>query len=240
MRHREKRKEVFLWLCNQKVDIVLLQETFWTKDLEPVIRAEWKDLCYFDHGTNHSKGVAILINSNVLTDVKDVTAKGDGRALFLKVRAGECLYCIVNVYAPTKASDKDRFYKNLFWWIRTLDISKSELVFGGDWNCVQNPQLDTQGVSFPYKQKKWFSKLIKKYNLIDIWRIIHQNKKQFTWRQISLGLFSRLDYWLISSTLQYAVQNTDIRPAIRCDHNAISLKIKTSGNVRGRQVLENE
>ena len=89
-------------------------------------------------------------------------------------------------------------------------------------------------MSFPYKPKKWFLTFINKYNLIDIWRLVHQTKKQFTWRQISLGLFSRLDYWLISPSLQYAVQNTDIRPAIRCDHNAISLKFKTSDNARGR------
>ena len=167
-------------------------------------------------------------------DVISVTAKGDGRALALKFCAGHCQYCIINVYSPTRASDKDKFYKGLILWVKKLDISKSELIFGGDWNCVQNPRLDTQGVSFPYKSKKWFLTFIKKYNLIDIWRLIHQTKKQFTWRQMSLGLFSRLDYWLISPSLQYAVQNTDIRPAIRCDHNAISLKFKTSDNARGR------
>ena len=109
-----------------------------------------------------------------------------------------------------------------------------ELILGGDWNCVQHAQLDTQGISYPYKPKKWFLRLIKKFDLLDIWRLVHPTEKQFTWRHISLNLFSRLDYWLISSSLQYTVQNTDIRPAIRCDHNAVSLKIKISENKRGR------
>ena len=156
---------MFLWLFNQKTDIALLQETFWTKDIESVIKTEWKGLCYFDHGSNHSKGVAILINSQVLIDVISVTAKGDGRALALKFCAGHCQYCIINVYSPTRASDKDKFYKGFILWVKKLDISKCQLIFGGDWNCVQNPRLDTQGVCFPYKPKKWFLTLIKKIQL---------------------------------------------------------------------------
>ena len=66
-------------MINQKADIIFLQETFWTKEIESVVKSEWKGSCYFDHGSNHSKGVAILINSHVSVDIISVTAKGDGR-----------------------------------------------------------------------------------------------------------------------------------------------------------------
>ena len=221
-------------MINQKADIILLQETFWTRNTERIIKSEWKGDCYFDNGTNHSKGVAILINSHVSVDKISVIAKGDGRALALKFCIENDYYCITNVYSPTKTSEKDKFYKGLISWINSLDVINSKLIFGGDWNCVQHPQLDTQGISYPYKPKKWFKKFMKTLDLIDIWRLIHPTKKQFTWRQLSFGLFSRLDYWLISSSLQCVVQNTDIRPSVRCDHNAISLKIKVSESTRGR------
>ena len=62
---------------------------------------------------------------------------------------------------------------------------------------------------------------------------MYPHKKQFTWRQASLGIYSRLDYWLISSSLYDLVCSTDIRPALKCDHNAVSLKLKVSSQARG-------
>ena len=61
LRDKLKRSKIFLWLKQQKSDIILLQETYWSTDLEMIIRNEWKGLCLFNHGTNHSKGVAMLI-----------------------------------------------------------------------------------------------------------------------------------------------------------------------------------
>ena len=48
--------------------------------------------------------------------------------------------------------------------------------------------------------------------LIEIWRIKDPDTKSYTWSQISLNVFCRLDYWLISNNLQ------DIIPAIKTDH----------------------
>ena len=42
-----------------------LQETYWSTELETVIRHEWKGECLFNHGTNHSKGVAIMIKNKL-------------------------------------------------------------------------------------------------------------------------------------------------------------------------------
>ena len=47
-------------------------------------------------------------------------------------------------------------------------------------------------------------------------------------------MFSRLDYWLISRDAICLVYSTDIRPALKYDHNAISLKLKVSENKRGK------
>lgn len=72
-----------------------------------------------------------------------------------------------------------------------------------------------------------------KLNLIDIWRKNWPDKRQFTWRQVSLGIASRLDYWLVNRELKTLIQSTDIRPSIKSDHNAISLKLKTGSNENG-------
>ena len=79
-----------------------------------------------------------------------------------------------------------------------------------------------------------FKQFIQKNNLVDIWRKMYPKKMQFTWRQLSLNLYSRLDYWLISRHLCHLVTSTDIRPALKCDHNAISIKLKLSDEKRGK------
>ena len=63
-------------------------------------------------------------------------------------------------------------------------------------------------------------------DLVDIWRIKNPNTKSYTWSQNSPKMFCRLDYWLISNNLNDLVKSTGIFPAIRADHDAITLDIE--------------
>ena len=106
------------------------------------------------------------------------------------------------------------------------------VICGGDWNTTQS-SLDTRGASRVYKMPRFLKRFIQKNSLIDIWRKMFPMKKQFTWRQKYLGVYSRLDYWLVSSELYSVVYSTDIRPALKCDHNAISMKFKINSERKG-------
>ena len=53
------------------------------------------------------------------------------------------------------------------------------------------------------------------YDLTDIWRIHHPDKKSFTWTQKKPFIRRRLDYWLISSATQDDVSKTEIIHAIK-------------------------
>ena len=48
-----------------------------------------------------------------------------------------------------------------------------------------------------------------------------------------MKIASRLDFWLIDKNVQAKLITTDIRPAIRADHNAISLKIRVRNFEKG-------
>ena len=50
--------------------------------------------------------------------------------------------------------------------------------------------------------------------------------KSFTWSQKSPFVFCRLDYWLISNSLQDLIKDADIIAAIRTDHSAILLHLQ--------------
>lgn len=76
--------------------------------------------------------------------------------------------------------------------------------------------------------------LITTHALVDIWRQIHFDKKQYTWRRQNHNEKSRIDFWLIDENIIPLVYSTDIRPACikYTDHQDISLKLRKT-NKRG-------
>ena len=213
-----------------------MQETFVTKDIEPVLQVERKGSLFFNNGTSHSKGVLIVVKEGLPIEIKECIRQPGGRVIGLRVSHNENFYFIVNVYAPTKQLEKVKFFKDLYSWLKKHKHTDDSLLLGGDWNSVQNPHIDTQGLSYAYKPSDWLNKIRKTFNLVDIWRKCHPALKQFTWRQNSFGYYSRLDYWLITYDLSAFVYSTDIRPILKCDHNAVYLKFKMSSSGRGKGV----
>ena len=65
--------------------------------------------------------------------------------------------------------------------------------------------------------------MMKNYKLIDIWRIVHFDKIQYTWRNKSVQVASRIDFVLTSKDLKNYVVNTDIRPVVSGDRNAVTI-----------------
>ena len=67
---------------------------------------------------------------------------------------------------------------------------------------------------------------LRKHQLVDIWRKRNPNRRQFTFRQRTPLVQSRLDYWFTSKKLENVVKNCDIISSITPDHSGISLQLK--------------
>ena len=63
-------------------------------------------------------------------------------------------------------------------------------------------------------------------DLVHIWRIRSPTVTRFTWRQKKPIIQRRLDYWLVSDSLQDDIDSVDIKTSIKSDHSAIRLSIK--------------
>ena len=61
--------------------------------------------------------------------------------------------------------------------------------------------------------------------LCDIFRLRHPGEPRFTWWRKNPFKQRRLDYFLISNSLQDSVSSTSISPSVQSDHSAIVLKI---------------
>ena len=91
-----------------------------------------------------------------------------------------------------------------------------------DFNLFFDSKLDAQGGN-PTIKKKSLAKLIElkeSYDLRDIWRVRNAKSRRFTFTQRHSSGFiqDRLDYILISNTLQELVTTTELLTIISTDH----------------------
>ena len=211
---------------------MFLQETYSTRDIETVWKSEWGGNILYSHGTNHSRGVMILINPKLNIRTDHVTADKNGRYLLLQVAINDTNLYLCNIYSPNNVSEQKTFFSNLLN-ILINTCSAGEVIIGGDFNCSLTAQDKFGGCAVNRKQNviSEITNLCKCLNLQDVWRRQHPNQQQFTWRDKALKVQCRLDYWLVSAELSSLVLSTDIRNSTLSDHSAIILNLRSKDYV---------
>ena len=220
-----------MWLNERKYDIVFLQETYSTLEVENIWKTQWQGKLFFSHDTNHSCGVMALVRSDLDFKLKSINADNEGRYLIIEAEVQGSAYLLVNIYAPNKVQEQCHFFQNVNKSIENLVVDKEHKIFiGGDFNVALNSELDCSGGSPSKKDStKNISDLCSDFDLVDIWRIRNPETKRFTWRQKNPLIQRRLDYWLISDACQEDIEKTDIISSINSDHSAIVLYFNNIG-----------
>ena len=95
-----KRRKIFKWLHRQTAHCYFLQETFSTEQSINTRRSEWGGNTFYSHGSNHSKGVMILVNPRYQLEVIRSTKDKDGRSIILEIKLDNQNLVLANVYAP--------------------------------------------------------------------------------------------------------------------------------------------
>ena len=65
LRSTTRRLAAFNFFKRLHCDIIFLQETHWTAELEHTIKQEWNGQIIFNHGSANSCGVAILFHARI-------------------------------------------------------------------------------------------------------------------------------------------------------------------------------
>ncbi len=221
---REKKLKIFGQLKKLQADVVLLQETHRpataTDQLKTTEFPNVFSACY----NSKQRGVAILIHKNVNFTVLNTVIDPEGRFLIIKLSIFDKKLCIVSIYGPNvdDPSFFDVFFTALF---EHLDCA---LVIGGDLNFGLNKEMDR--LSTAGTQRNWESTNIVKqymsdYGLCDAWRSFHPNRRKYTFFSHVHHSYSRLDYFLVSSSLLSDISDTEINPIAVSDHAAVSLTL---------------
>ena len=202
---------------------------------ESYIKAEWGGDAYFSCLNSSSRGVLILLNNNFEYKVEQIIKDVNGNYLILDITIDGKRFTLVNLYGPN--DDKPKFYKELRQKYKALN--NDNIIMCGDWNLVINPDLDTNNylhINNPRARSEILDSIIEEDDFLDIYRVHHEDKKEFTWsRRNPVKKQARLDFFLISFECFLYADATNIIPGYRTDHSGITLDLVFNyANERGR------
>ena len=182
---------------------------------------------FFNHGTNTARGVTILIHPRLEYTVEHTRCDNDGRILNIVLTLDDHTLNIINIYAPQTDTDRRVFFSSLDGFL-SKDLDN---IIGGDFNCISNARLDKLGGNLNARQFAATTLLgiCAQYNISDIWRDRHKDKRGFTWtgRHPTNGTFirTRIDKFLISNSLCQFVLDATIKPFPHSDNDSVVLSL---------------
>ena len=229
MRNGVKRRKIFRFFRKHKADIGMLQETHGDSKSEFLWQAENGQKMYFANGRMNAKGVAVVLSKKCSKEVTEVVRDIEGRFLLLKLRHNDHTYCIANIYAPNE--DNPLFFENIMEETKKLDCIFT--IIGGDFNVVRDAKKD-RSVNLVYhpRAKNVIDTWMEDFS--DVWRDMHPTEKMFTWmKHRNTPSWSRIDYFLVSSSMKSKCTAATIEPSMCSDHSLITLKINIAETKRG-------
>ena len=227
-----KRRKIFNFLHDKDFDIILLQETHSTKMSEHQWKSEWGNQIVYSHGEKNARGVAIMFNKKL--DYKLINTNRDHLVRIVKVRikVDKNIFNIVNCYAPN--TDDPEFFVNVFEpnWIPNHEYN----IVAGDFNTILAKNDMKAGVINHHPRcTALINDVMVNQELTDIWRVRNEDKFIYTWMRSTPLVYKRLDYILISSTLQSNILKTEVNPAFASDHAIPWVQINIDEpNLRGK------
>lgn len=233
-----KRRKLFLWFQDQKIDIVMLQETFCTPKLEPYLRASWDgevrlsltDSC-------HSRGVAILFRKNFPGKEVDYYSTKDGQLIIVNIELlGETI-SLVSLYAPNNETEKINFFKSVTNVIKSNCQNLNNLIVG-DFNTSLKV-IDRYPVAARIDRCiASLNNMLQSCKLVDSWNTKYPSTPGFTYYDKKNKCHSRLDYMMIGKHSSIKLKQIEITQPIRdihiVDHSAIKVTFSFLPHPKGK------
>ena len=108
LKNNIKRHRVLNFLSSKFPGILFLQETYTTEGDKQIWEKTYKGEIIMSHGTNHSKGVAILIPEHTDYKIDTTITDTNGRYIFIDGNINGKRLCLLNCYAPTNITSNYR------------------------------------------------------------------------------------------------------------------------------------
>jgi len=231
LRDRTKRRIVFNFLRDEKIDIAFLQETHSLESDYRYWRSEWGSEILLAHGTERRCGVALFFRRNFSFSILRQHVDPEGRFVYAHVSHAGKFFHLINVYAPVESViDRVRFFERLSEQVlRPFVLDDLSPVFlGGDFNTyvsrLAKSTYDDNPDSFELLQcARDLLDLQVEFNLEDCWQS-HRNDldRGYTRFQTNPEVSSRIDLFLTSVAVRDNIESVQIKATVFSDHCALS------------------
>ena len=180
---QQKLLELENFIQKNKLDIVCLQETNISESTFMECNYIYKNFCPFYNNNKSGYGTCTLVKKDF--SVTNIVKDSDGRVLCLDI---DEQVTVVNVYLPsgTDQSSKIEREEVLNNIPNLLLYKKGSGIIGGDFNCITDKQDSL--IHAEQKISKCLRKIVKLYNLCDVFRKLYPYRKQFSRYYVSKGV----------------------------------------------------
>ena len=142
---------------------------------------------------------------------------------------------LCGVYGPNE--DSPQFFRMLEAQLELQ--TESDILICGDFNVTINHQRDNINYQRPRNNRARVElvEIMNRQEIVDVFRVIHGEVKKYSWENDVGPQRARLDYFLISSGLQAAVEEIEITTEVcNSDHKAVVLSLDHDKFVKGKGV----
>jgi hypothetical protein len=164
--------------------------------------------------------VGILVNKHLANHVKSFHFDTEGRAITVNMMINDIEYQFINVYSPNNPKERKEFILNL-----DKLITKKNVILGGDFNFVENNLRDKLGGNLDFGEvgKKEIALIKDTFNLIDPFRKLHPDVREYTWSLNNVS--TRIDRFYISKHLFNYVSDVSHCSSLKSDHDIVVLQL---------------
>ena len=221
-REGKKRASIYETAKIKQVDVLFLQETHSDEGNEADWRREWEGEVILSHNTSLSGGVGFLLSKAFTPVSLEVEHFIEGRLLLVKAGYDAFTAVFINVYAPTIGAERKVFLDKLSDVLNGC-ATEDFLFLGGDFNCTENEVLDRNHAEPHPASQHALRQLVSAYGLVDVWRRMHADCRQYTWSHLRESRISsaRLDSFYCFKHHFNIYKSCTIVPAVFTDHSLV-------------------
>ena len=230
LRDYRKRSKIFTWLRMKNFDIIFLQETHCAKYSESKLwEKEWGGTSFWSFGGTRSRGTAIMVRDGLSYNKNLFYYDAVGRLVVLDITLHECCYRLINVYAPNNHAERIPWFNDLHRWF----MGDKFIIFGGDFNCIENKNIDKVGGNVVYGDvgANILGTIRNNYHLVDAYRTCFPHDVATSWVSADGTVACRLDRFYVSASLKSHLAAC-MTPCAFSDHSAVEITLTIKNTLR--------
>ena len=186
-----------------------------------------RDKLIFSHGESNAHGVMIAVRESLDIRVTSVFKDNNGRFIILHAYTQDKPFLLVNYYAPNdEGGGQVQTLSEINSIIDKIGTEiNTSIIRGGGFNLYFDTFLDAEGGKLKINSLSRLISMMEENELSDIFRMRYPDSRQFTCKNPLKQ--RRLDYFLISDSLQHEVETINITPSIQSDHSVLKMKFSS-------------